>query len=220
MGADGGFAGMWTVRAGWCQYAARRPRGNCDDTVSVWRRGNRLYAVAASAGSGGPTAAARNGVQELAGLADMAPGATAGDLAEKLPSGSRASFAIGVFPVRAGQRASIAVRGAGAGIWSLGDGGAPALLLAPGYPGHRAAEVDLLDGDIVCLGVSGLAWSPGGEQFGPLWEDCPDHAGFLRFLETATHATGQDAAAVALWCGRYVIPGHSRQRSGPPGDGW
>ncbi|GIE32623.1 hypothetical protein Ait01nite_056680 [Actinoplanes italicus] len=215
-GVDGGTSGVWTVRAGWHTNPGRRPHTNCDDTVSVWRRGHRLLAVAAAAGASGPSPHARAGVRALVRLTDTDPAATAGDLVRSLATmvtsragDSSPSFAVGVFPVTAGRGsapASVALLGPYAGIWRLGADGRPEVLLSPGEDGPRPVDrLELDDGDIICLGAAGLASEPGGERFSALWRGCPDDAGFLRFLGDATVATGEDVAAVALWYGRYLV---------------
>jgi hypothetical protein len=224
VGVDGGYAGTWTVRAGWYANARRRPHGTCTDTVAVWCRGDRLYAMAAAAtptyatpSMSGDSADIELGVRAVVRLTQTGRAQRARDLATALQRtldseapGSAASFVLGAFPVdgRHGTRdgASLAVLGTGAGAWCLVENGTTTTLIGPGRPGRRIIDhLDLVDGHIVCLGTSGLARPTAAEQFAPLWRRFPDDADFVRYLEAAARTADQDVAAVALWCGRSVV---------------
>jgi len=228
VGLDGGAVGTWTVRAGWAVGAAQRPDGNCADGFAMWCQGSRLFVAVAAADPTADLAAAVPpaglGISQLIDVAHAMPRAPAHVLLaeqQKLffqhsrsdagPDGPvAASFAVGVFvqhlPAHGRGTATLAAAGPHVGAWILGDNGAPANVLAATRPGLRARDdLEVLDGDVVCIATSALARPADGDRFRTLWNETPDEPAFLRFLLGATRGQPDSAALVAMWSGHYEV---------------
>jgi len=121
-----------------------------------------------------------------------------------------ASFAIGIFaqklPARGRAPATLAAIGPHVGAWVLGANGDPATVLATARPGPRALDnLEVLDGDVVCIATSALTRAADDDCFRPLWTETPDEPAFLRFLLESTRGQRDSTALVAMWSGHYEV---------------
>jgi hypothetical protein len=227
VGLDAGTVGTWTVRGGWAIGSDQRPTGNCADTFAIWCQGSQLFVAVAAADASADSAVAviatKLGISQLIDVAHAMPRAPAQTLlvhqqkvfwnsgaASDLEGSSAASFAIGVFPqsLPAHGRgvATLAASGPRVGAWVLGDNGTPANVLVSARPGLRALDnLEVLDGDVICIATSALAPPGEGKHLTPLWNQTPDEAAFLRFLLDAMNGQQDGAALVAMWSGHYEV---------------
>jgi hypothetical protein len=228
VGLDGGTVGTWTVRAGCTVGSGQRPGRNCADSFAVWCLESQLFVAV---GAADPSAAgladgvqpAELGISELIKVARARPRAPAHTLLGEmnkviwsswydagLVGPVAASFAIGVFaqhlPAHGRGVATLAASGPRVGAWILGENGSPANVLVPAKPGMRALDnLEVLDGDVVCIATSALALPADGERFRPLWNETPEEPAFLQFLLGTTHRQPDSAALVAMWSGHYEV---------------